>query len=260
MLDAIPTIEILRAPPGALETSPQEMEAARQVQTRLLARSAPRLRSLDYGACYLPARGVGGDFYDFVEFGPNRLGIALGDVSGKGISAALMMASLHASLRSQYLRRNFDLAEVLGNVNTIFYEATAPHHYATLFLGDYDDRSRKLRYVNCGHPPPVIAHCDDSIERLEPTATLLGLFAAWECEVAEVTLRPGDTLLIASDGVTEAMSGAEEEFGESRLIETLGRIRHLPLNSMVRALVETIRDFCGSRQWDDLTVVAARAT
>jgi serine phosphatase RsbU (regulator of sigma subunit) len=202
---------------------------------------------------------VGGDFYDFVELGTGRVALGLGDVAGKGVSAALMMASLHTSLRSECSRDGANLRDVLRRTNRLFFEATAPHHYATLFLGEYDDRTRTLRYVNCGHVPPLVVHADGSHATLQATATVVGLFERWDCEVASIQLEPGDILLVSSDGVTEAVGDEDEEFGESRLVETLRRFRHLPVLTMVRALVRTVKEYGGKRPWDDLTVLAARA-
>jgi sigma-B regulation protein RsbU (phosphoserine phosphatase) len=236
-----------------------DLAAAREVQERLLRKAAPALRTLEVGGCYAPARSVGGDFYDFVEFGDGRVALTLGDVAGKGVSAALMMASLHSMLRSECQREEADLGAALERVNRVFFESTAPHHYATLFLGEYDDRTRTLRYVNCGHVPPLVVRADGSFRRLEATATVIGLFGHWECEVAKVHLEPVDLLLVSSDGVVEAVGDEDEEFGEGRLVEALRRLRHLPVGTMVRSLVGAVREFGGRQPWDDLTVVAARA-
>jgi phosphoserine phosphatase RsbU/P len=236
-----------------------DLSAAREVQARLLRHPAPRLETLEFGGVYAPARSVGGDFYDFVELGAGRLGVVLGDVAGKGVSAALMMASLHSILRSECLREGAYLADALWRANRIFFECTAPHHYATLFVGEYDDRTRTLRYVNCGHVPPLVVRADGAFERLDATATVVGLFGHWDCEIGVVRLAPGDVLLVSSDGVTEAVGNEDEEFGESRLVDALRRLRHLPILTMVRSLVKAVREFGGKQPWDDLTVVAARA-
>ena len=134
----------------------RELEIAREVQLKLLPQQAPALESLDYAGVCIQARQVGGDYYDFLYFGPGRLGFVLADISGKGISAALLMASLQASLRSQYAQAPDDLPRVLRAVNRTFFDSTATSRYATLFFGIYDETTSRLRYANCGHPPPVL--------------------------------------------------------------------------------------------------------
>ena len=151
-----------------------------------------------------------------------------------------------------------DLARVLSSVNRQLCECTAANHYATLFLGDYDDRSKRLRYVNCGHNPPLLVHADLSVERLAATATVVGLLEGWDCTIAELTLGPGDTLLLFSDGVTEARNSQDEEFGEARLLETLRATRDQPPSLLVGHVAEAVRKFSVSEPADDVTVVAAR--
>ena len=195
----------------------QEMDIARQVQSKLLPQKAPTLKTLDYAGACIQARAVGGDYYDYLDLGEGRVGFVLADVAGKGISAALLMANLQAHLRSQSALVAKDLPSTLQSVNRLFYEATEPSKYATLFLGVYDDATRCLRYANCGHNPPVLLRAA-GFELLTGTATVLGLFETWECEIAEIYFRPGDTLAICTDGVLEAANPAGKEFGEEGLI------------------------------------------
>jgi len=237
----------------------QEIEAAREVQERLLYREPPQFQALKYSSCCLPAKGVGGDYCDFIELKNHQLVLAVGDISGKGISAALMMAHLQASVRTLYATTETGLAPLLQSVNRLFLAATAPAHYATLFVGEYDDRSGTLRYANCGHNAPLLVHSDCTVERLQPTATVLGLFENWECSTSEVRLVPGDTLVLFTDGVTEATNANGEEFGEQRLIDRLRIFRASPPCSLVEGIVRTAQEFSGHRQRDDLTVAVARA-
>ena len=134
----------------------RELEIAREVQAKLLPQERPVLASLDYAGACLQARIVGGDYFDFVSLSPDRFGLVLADISGKGISAALLMASLQANLRAQYANAPHDLAQVLGTVNKIFFDSTASNHYATLFFGVYHEADRTLHYANCGHLPPIL--------------------------------------------------------------------------------------------------------
>lgn len=246
----------------------QEMEFARQVQTRLFPQKLPAMRTLDYTGGCTPARTVGGDYYDFLELRPGRLAMVLADIAGKGVPGALLMANLQANLRSQYAMALDDLPRLLVSVNRLFYQTTDDANYATLFFADYDDESHLLRYANCGHLPALLLRASDSslphvsgTERLEwlpSTCTVLGLFENWECEIAEVRLAPGDMLIFYTDGITEATSGDGEEFGESRLLDTLRSQSHLPLQQLLQVVVSAVRQFSGGEQQDDITLVLAR--
>jgi sigma-B regulation protein RsbU (phosphoserine phosphatase) len=236
-----------------------EMEFAKQVQARLFPQRIAPVETLEYQGGCVQAREVGGDYYDFLNLGPGRVGLVLADVAGKGISAALMMANLQASLRSQYGAALKDLRGLLQTVNRLFYESTPPSHYATLFFGDYEDSGRLMRYANCGHNPPMLLRADGSVERLGATATVLGLFEGWDCSIGETQIAPGDALLIFSDGATEAESDEGEFFGESRLLETLAAHRHLPVVGLLDAIVWTVMQFSGGEQEDDITLLVARA-
>lgn len=236
----------------------QEMEFARQVQARLFPQKLPPLQTLEYAGGCIQARQVGGDYYDFLELRPGRLAMVLADIAGKGVSGALLMANLQANLRSQYAMALEDLPRLLKSVNQLFYENTAESSYATLFIADYDDSSRRLRYVNCGHLPPLLLRADGRLERLAATTTVLGLFEKWECCVEEAQLDVADTLVLYTDGVTEAESAKGEEFGEFRLIETLRAQRHLPVASLLKTIVTTVQEFSGREQADDITLVVAR--
>src|SRR5271169_4766211 len=182
----------------------QELEIARQVQARLFPQIQPELKTLEYAGVCVQARQVGGDYFDFLNLGPQRLGLIIGDVSGKGIAAALLMANLQASLRSQ-LSWAFDQPQaLLRSVNRLFYENTTDSAYASLFFAIYDDQSQRLRYANCGHLSGLILQAGNTCKKLESTGTLLGLFKEWDCSIRECTLQPGDLLALYTDGITEA--------------------------------------------------------
>src|SRR5271169_4859521 len=174
--------------------SEQEMQIAREVQSRLLPQQAPSLKTLDCAGKCIQTHAVGGDYYDFLDFGSGRLGLVVADFSGKGMSAALLMANLQANLRGQYALALEDVPHLLRSVNRLFYKNTETSHYATMFFAVYDDETQQLRYVNCGHNPPVLLRADGSVERLGATATVLGLFEVWDCSVAELQLTQGDVL------------------------------------------------------------------
>jgi serine phosphatase RsbU (regulator of sigma subunit) len=247
--------------------SSQELELARQVQARLFPQTQPALSTLEYAAVCIQARHIGGDYYDFLDLGREQFGLVIGDVSGKGVAAALLMANLQAHLRNQsatYSSRPYvpfvleQPERFLVSVNRLFYENTADSAFATLFFGEYDDKLRRLRYANCGHLPVLLLRHDDKLERLDATCTVLGLFKGWECYAGEQRLFPGDTLAFYTDGVTESFNDAGQQFGESRLIEVLRQHRELPPQNLLVSLLDHVRRFSPHEQSDDITMVVAK--
>ena len=236
-----------------------EMDLARQVQGRLLPSETIPLATLEYAGCCVQARAVGGDYFDFLELGPTRVGLVLADISGKGFPAALLMANLQASLRSRSAEDFQDLAGQLRSVNQLLYRSSEPNRFATLFVGVYDDSTRRLRYANCGHNPPLVVRAGGSLERLLPTAPVLGLIVEeWECTTAHVDLGSGDLLTVYSDGVTEAFSADGEEFGEDRLTEILRRHHPLTLAAVLEEVQSRVQAFGDGEQADDQTLLLAR--
>jgi phosphoserine phosphatase RsbU/P len=236
----------------------QELAIATQVHSRLFPQSMPQLKSLEYAGACIPARAVGGDYYDFLSLGPDRLGFVIADVAGKGIAAALLMANLQANLRSQFALALEQPQRMLQKVNRLFCDNTPDGAFATLFFGDYDDSSGFLRYVNCGHLCALLLRRDGSCDRLESTSTVLGIFKTWECAVGESSLRRGDLLALYTDGVTESMDDDFEEFGEDRLLESLRRHRHHPPQSLLTSVVADVRAFSPLEQHDDITLIIAK--
>jgi sigma-B regulation protein RsbU (phosphoserine phosphatase) len=237
----------------------RELEIAREVQSKLLPQDRPALATLDYAGACLQARIVGGDYFDFVSLGADQFGLVLADISGKGISAALLMASLQANLRAQYARAPHDLTDVLCSVNKIFFDSTATNHYATVFFGVYDEPRRELRYANCGHLPPLLLRADGAVERLAVTAPVVGLFERpWECTTGATSVESGDTLVVFTDGVSEATSAGGEEFGEERLIDLVRAHADLDAPALLDAIVDAVKTHSGAEQFDDLTLIVAR--
>jgi serine phosphatase RsbU (regulator of sigma subunit) len=237
-----------------------ELEIAKQVQARLFPQNLPPLKTLDYAGVCIQARQVGGDYYDFLNLGQERVGLVLGDIAGKGIAGALLMANLQANLRSQCTMALDEPQRLLRSVNSLFCDNTADSAYATLFFGEYDDQSQRLRYANCGHPSALLLRADDSLVRLDSTCTVLGLFKDWECSTRECRLVSGDTLVLYTDGITESFNPAGEEFGEHRLIEALRRHREFCAQELLAAIVEEVQRFCPHDQYDDLTLIVAKST
>jgi catechol 2,3-dioxygenase-like lactoylglutathione lyase family enzyme len=235
-----------------------EMEIAKRVQARLFPQGRPSLNTLEYGGTCVQARQVGGDYYDFLDLGLGHLAFVIGDISGKGIAGALLMANLQANLRSQYAMALENIPRFLKSVNRLLYENTPEASYATLFFGEYQDTTRRLRFVNCGHLPPLLLRKEGALERLDAGSTILGMFSDWECDSAETELAPGDTLLLFTDGITEAMNNDGREFGEERLIEVVRAECHLSVERQMERILEKVSTFSGREQEDDITLVVAR--
>ncbi len=236
----------------------QELEIAKQVQARLFPQTFPALRTLDYAGACIQARHVGGDYYDFFALGEEKVGLFVGDISGKGIAAALLMANLQANLRSQFALAREQPQRFLQSVNRLFFENTADSAYATVFFAEYDDIAQRLRYTNCGHLSGLLLRQDGAVEWLRSTGTVLGLFREWESPSVECQLTPGDTLALYTDGVTESFGDGEEEFGEERLIESLKRHRGQTAHSTVMSVIRDVQRFSPQEQHDDITLIVAK--
>ena len=236
----------------------RELENAKQVQSKLFPQKTPSLKTLEYAGDCIQANSVGGDYYDLLDMGPGRLGLVLANVTGKGMSAALLMANLQANVRTQYRLAVEDLAQFLRLVNRSFYESSGPRHFATFFFGYYEEAPDRIRYANCGHNAPLLLRVGGAVERLPATTVPLGIFEEWRGSIRGVALAPGDTLLIFSDGVTETVNSEGLEFGEERLLEILKANRHLPVSSLLTAISTVVREFGGSEQRDDQTLLVAR--
>ncbi len=267
-------VRLLVVEAGKRERINREIEVAREVQERFLPQSYPAIPGLELAGAYRPAQTVGGDYYDFIEMrrpgsnggnGAVSLGIAIGDVSGKGISAALLMASLRASLRGLTRNSNGDLAAMMREVNELVYEASANNRYATFFFAQLDPASRKLTYVNAGHNAPALIrhHVDGDGEseviRLEAGGPVIGLLENSHYEQSTLMLRPGDILLAFTDGISEAMTADGDEWSEDRLIEKLIQCPDLPAAALVKSLFDAADEFAaGAPQHDDMTLLVLK--
>ncbi len=242
----------------------EEMRGASDVQQRLFPQSQPSLATLEYAGVCLPARGVSGDYYDFLDLGAGRLGLVVADVAGKGPSAALLTATLHASIHTHGPRLGERCDEVVSRLNSLLYESTDAERFATLFYAVYDDSTRVLSYVNAGHEPPLLIRGEGEAQPLDcdlvDGATLpVGIFANLQARTRVLRLHPGDWLAIFSDGLTEAFNEEEEQFGRPRLSEVLVGNRDLSTIAMRGAILAGVKRHCGAQpQNDDLTLVVAR--
>jgi phosphoserine phosphatase RsbU/P len=290
----------LAAEAALRERANREMEIAREVQQRMFPQTFPSIRGVEIAGNCRPALGIGGDYYDFIALGraddnttqtSSRLGIAIGDVSGKGISAALLMASLRASLRGQTLT-GFDLAHLVRNVNLQLYDSSDSNRYATFFFAQYDPVTRQLTYVNAGHNAPVIlrpaavavsqhvspglgqssrqreaekpaagaletaANASCEIFRLEEGGPAVGLLPEASYQQCVLTMQPGDVLIGYTDGISEAMNRKDEEWGEDRMIAKAISCVQLSAQQMLESLLDAADAFAsGAPQHDDMTLV-----
>lgn len=236
----------------------RELEIAREVQERLFPQSYPAMAGLDYAGRCRPALGVGGDYYDFLELPDGSLGIGIGDVSGKGIPAALLMASLQASLRGQTISGQPDLAKLMTNVNKLIFETSPSNRYATFFYGQYEPATRLLTYVNGGHNPPMIFR-DGEVLRLEEGGPVVGLFKPSRYSQASVQMAGGDVMVLFTDGISEAMNLADEEWDEERLMASVRDCWRRPAIEMIDCLMRDADAFvAGAPQHDDMTIMIVK--
>ena len=246
-----------------------DIQIAREVQEQLFPSGAPKVPGLElYGICR-PARGVSGDYYDFLPVGSDRVGMVLGDVSGKGVSAALIMAAIQSLIRTRLYKdssdgepasERFSTARFFGVLNQQMFENTPDEKYATCFYALYDSGARQLVYTNAGHPAPFLFR-NGEVVRLDAGGTPLGLISPTSYREAKIALEPGDTLIAFTDGFTESENSFGDQFGENRLIEVVQRARGNSLPSLVDEIYRSVEEWTGGGEpQDDMTLIVARAT
>jgi serine phosphatase RsbU (regulator of sigma subunit) len=260
-------VYVVAALKGALERERQAAQArlerdvqiAHQVQTRLFPRKDPEIARLECHGLCRPARGVAGDYYDFLALDAHRTGIAVGDVAGKGLPAALLMASLQGALRSLAPLSTGGPADLAGELNAQMFSLTESARFATLFWAIFDADARSLTYVNAGHNLPMLLRSGGVLERLGTGGAPLGIFGGTPYGQATVRLTPGDLLVVFTDGITEAPNASEEEFGEARLERLLRDNANRPTADLCQRMLQAVDRFqAGEPQQDDMTIVAAR--
>ncbi len=245
-----------------------ELSIAHEVQQQLFPRSVPNLQGIEIEAICRPARVVSGDYYDFIRISPTRLAIAVADISGKGISAALLMANVQAALRSDVLRyRNgqpgirqeqIDTAEIVSHLNLHLFRNTSDERYATVFFGVYDTVTRQLHYTNAGHLPPIYIS-GGKVRRLETGGMVVGLFNDVPFEQGAVEIEHGGMLVAYSDGLIEPENVYGEEFGTERLVEVATRNKDQSSHAIAEALMHASEEWSGSpEQADDMTLIVMR--
>jgi len=235
-----------------------ELDMAAQVQRNLFPRVRPEVPGLDYAGICRPARGVSGDYYDFIALGEGRLGLLLADVSGKGMSAALLGASLHAAVRANAAGAGDRCGEVLAKANALLFETTTAERYATVFYGVYDPATRILTYANAGHCPPMLVR-DGTCIRLDSITPPAGMMPVFLALQHSIKLACGDWLLIFSDGIPEAAGDGGEDFGENGLLDALGRVGSGTAAEVCAGVVDEVRNHLREqRQPDDITLIAVK--
>jgi sigma-B regulation protein RsbU (phosphoserine phosphatase) len=237
----------------------EELNLARRIQRSFLISQFPLMPRLEVHAINVSSRQVSGDFYDVVAAGENAFLIAIADVAGKGVPAALMSSMLQASLRTQ-AGNETSVAAILRNINSLVYRSTAVHQFATFFLARIEEDRMRLRYSNAGHNHPIVFRRDGERMPLERGGTVVGILESVEFEEDTVALQPGDRVLLYTDGISEAANARGEMFGEERLIETVSRMpSDLPARETVERILEAVRGFLdGTDAGDDMTLMVLR--
>ena len=240
----------------------EQLRIAKKVQARLFPQVLPAIPGLEYFGICEQARDVGGDYYDFLQYQPGKLLIAVGDASGKGIGAALLMASLQALLRSQAPTFGDSLADLVKMLNSLLLERIQEEKFITLFLSVFDSNSKRFSYVNAGHNYPVLIkgrNGKSDTQYLESTGTIVGMFPGAEYRQEEILLEVGDMLMIYTDGLTEVVDSRDELFGEDRLVGSVTKHRHSPLEQISQETISDIKEYSdGADPVDDMTMVLAR--
>lgn len=259
------SIEMLMNEEREKERIETELSMAREVQARFIPNVPPRRGPLELAGAWIPARTVSGDYYDFIEHRDRMLDIVVGDISGKGISAALMMAGLQASLRSQALDPALEgspdrLSRLMSRLNVYLCHSTAPERFATVFICSYHTDTSRLDYCCAGHNPPLLLRGgSDDVALLESGGYPIGLFPEAEYEDSSVNVDPGDLFAVYTDGITDALNREDEDFGEARLRRVLSRNRDRSSEEILERILASVRDFSlGVEQFDDQTAVIGR--
>ena len=268
-------VAIVNALKGALEDQYQaeqravqtELQIASEVQRRLLPSRPPDAPGLDLGFLYRPARQLGGDYYDFIPLSSKRIAIAVGDISGKGLPGALLMATLQSLVRTNLAVREEKLGRFAVEISESLYEQTTYDRYATLFLATVDTASSSLQYVNAGHNPPLFFPArttsapDSTLNQLDKGGLPLGMFAGNQYRCGDRVLGEGDVLVVYTDGVTEAANAGQEQFGEERLRETVRASLSLSAAEICQTVADRVQAFtAGTPQWDDITLAVVKVT
>ena len=242
----------------ALVSMKEQVKLAARIQQDLLPKAPPEIRGYDLAACSVPALVVGGDYFDFIPVRENRLSICLGDVSGKGLPASLLMANLQATLRGQ-TALDKPVAETIARSNQLLYESTDPERFATLFVGVLDQTDGAMSFCNAGHEHPMLFKSNGELVRLSVGGIALGVLGAFPYEQSSTRLDPGDLLVIYSDGIPDATDELDNPFGEGRLVACIREHARQPAGVLMGKIIEAVCEHeRGATRVDDLTVIVVK--
>jgi serine phosphatase RsbU (regulator of sigma subunit) len=238
----------------------RDLRQAAEIQANLLPSVPPEVEGLELAGYNAACRTVGGDYYDFLEYGEGKIGVVLGDVAGKGLPASLMMTGLQARVR-MLAEKPGDLCELMSSLDRGVADGCPANRFVSLVLCNVDARSGEMEYCNAGHNPPILVRGDGSVELLPSSGTVLGILPDIGYRAGRIRFEPGDLLALYSDGVTEAVDASDEEFGEERLIVLLRSLRGMTAAEVVGEVNEKLDEWtAGTPPHDDLTLVAVRRT
>jgi sigma-B regulation protein RsbU (phosphoserine phosphatase) len=233
----------------------EEMRLANDIQVNLLPKSKPEILHYQIDGKSIPAKEVGGDYFDFIPLKNNKLVFCLGDISGKGIPAALLMANLQALLRGQTLME-IPCKDCIAFTNNLLCNSTDGNKYATLFYAVLNTSENKITYCNAGHNEPILIDQEDNISRLKEGGIIVGILPGMVYEEKTIDFMADSLLVVYSDGITEAMDSNEREFGEERLISLIKENKNLASSELIDMIINTVNDYAGNaEQMDDMTLV-----
>ena len=237
------------------EKMEKELDLAAKIQEDFLPKESPKLKNFEIAGSNVPCYQVGGDYYDFIPIDDNRLGIVVADVSGKGVSASLLMASLRAALQSE-LYPNYKIEEMAAKLNDFVHRSSSPNSFITFFFCELDKKTGELNYINAGHNPPIVIDMKNKVYRMESCGLCLGIFPSVDYGVQKLTLNPGDTAVLFTDGITESRNKDNKEFNEERLIKLLQKNIKLSAQKLMEKVNQEVEKFTtGAEPMDDMTLV-----
>jgi sigma-B regulation protein RsbU (phosphoserine phosphatase) len=235
-----------------------DLEQAARIQRDLLPKASPRLEGFDISGINVPCYEIGGDYYDFIPIDADRLGVVIADVSGKGISASLLMASLRAALLAE-VRPDYTLERLASRLSDFVYASSGPSSFITFFFGEVDRRTSEMRYVNAGHNPPFILDRDGGKRDLESTGFPLGMFAGAAYEAQTAHLAPGELAVVFTDGIPEGQNEQGREYGDGRLAAIVRESRALSAGDICRKVLGDVQGFAsGTEPCDDITLIVVK--
>jgi len=245
---------------GLLRRIEADLAQAARIQKDLLPKESPKIEGFDISGVNVPCYEVGGDYYDFVPIDPDRMGVIIADVSGKGIGASLLMASLRAALLGE-IRPDYDLGRLAARLSDFVYKSSGPTSFVTFCFMELDRRKTQVRYVNAGHIPPFILDLDGRARSLESSGFPLGMFAGSTYEARTSPLTPGELAVLFTDGIPEGRNERGEDYSDNRLMAFIRERRALPAAEICHEVLTDVQGFaCGTQPCDDITLVVIKRT